>query len=403
MRRRCAEAYRRYLDFYFSYPVWNRPVNERPLPTDLAQQHALRDTLTLCLIPGVGPRTRHALLERFTTADAVLAAPRDELRQVPGVGHELSSRIVRARQDIDVDREIRICQQHDVDIITEADPGYPRLLREIPDPPGVLFWRGDWQPCDQMALAIVGTRHATHYGLRQVERLAMGLAQAGLTIVSGLARGIDAAAHRATLNANGRTIAVLGSGVLNVYPPENVELADQIRGHGAVISELAPRQKPMSGTFPQRNRVITGLALGVLVVEAAQRSGALISASHAAEQGREVFAVPGPADSRTSRGCHQLIRDGAKLVESVDDILEELGPLVESLPREDGGVVRHPAELKLNDQERQVLDAIHTEPTEIDQVALATELPIQRVLATVSVLEIRHLIRRLSGNYIVRL
>ena len=252
-------------------------------------------------------------------------------------------------------------------------------------------------------MAVVGTRHATHYGLRLAERLATGLTHAGLTVISGLARGIDATAHRATVQAAGRTVAVLGSGVLNVYPPEHAELANAICEEGAVISELAPLQQPMSGTFPQRNRLITGLSLGVLVVEAAERSGALISASHAAEQGREVFAVPGPADSRMSRGCHQLIRDGAKLVETVDDILEELGPLVESLPRPDGDVLRHPAELKLNEQERRVLNAIATQPTEIDQIAVATQLPISRILATISVLEIRHLIRRLSGNYVQRL
>ena len=233
--------------------------------------------------------------------------------------------------------------------------------------------------------------------------MAAGLARAGLTIVSGLARGIDAAAHRAALDAGGRTIAVLGSGVLNVYPPEHAPLADAIRQQGAVLSELPPLQQPMSGTFPQRNRLITGLSLGVLVVEAAERSGALISASHAAEQGREVFAVPGPADCRMSRGCHRLIRDGAKLVETVEDVLEELGPLFEPLQREDGHTLRHPAELQLNEQERQVLDAIATEPTDLDQVVLTTGLPVPRVLATISVLEIRHLIRRIGGNCVVRL
>jgi DNA processing protein len=170
-----------------------------------------------------------------------------------------------------------------------------------------------------------------------------------------------------------------------------------------VLSELPPRQQPMSGTFPQRNRLITGLSLGVLVVEAAERSGALISASHAAEQGREVFAVPGPADCRMSRGCHRLIRDGAKLVEDVEDVLEELGPLFEPLQREDGHTLRHPAELQLNEQERQVLDAIATEPTNLDTVVLTTSLPAPRVLATISVLEIRHLIRRVGGNCAVRL
>ena len=343
------------------------------------------------------------MLARFGTAEAALRATDEQLRQIPGVGPRLSRRIRNAAREMDVDREIRDCASQNIAIIVESDPRYPRLLQQIPDPPGVLFRRGDDQPDDQLALAVVGTRHATSYGLRQAERLAAGLSRAGLTIVSGLARGIDAAAHRAVLQAGGRTIAVLGSGLLNVYPPEHVELAEAIRSAGAVISELPPRQQPMSGTFPQRNRLITGLSLGVLVIEAAQRSGALISASHAAEQGREVFAVPGPADSRTSRGCHGLIRDGAKLVECVEDVLEELGPLVEAMPRADGGVVRHPAELQLNEQERHVLDNIGTEPTDIDNVAIRTHLPIHRVLATISVLEIRHLIHRVSGNYVVRL
>ncbi len=291
---------------------------------------SLRDTLRLCLIPGVGPRTRRALLERFGTCAVTLAASAEQLLQVPGIGPRLCDRIRRAGE-IDVDREIELCHRHQIDIIPEADRRYPGLLREIPDPPGVLFRRGDSLPGDQLALAIVGTRHATRYGLRQAERLAGGLARAGMTIVSGLARGIDAAAHRGSLDAGGRTIAVLGSGVLRVYPPEHAELADAVGRQGAVFSELPPLQQPMSGTFPQRNRLITGLSLGVLVVEAAERSGALISATHAAEQGREVFAVPGPADSRTSRGCHRLIRDGAKLVENVEDVLEELGPLFEPM------------------------------------------------------------------------
>jgi DNA processing protein len=362
----------------------------------------LRDTLRLCLIAGIGPRTRRKLLERFGSIAAIFAAPAEHLLRVSGIGQRLSERI-RHASDIDVDREIRLCREHRIDILTETDPRYPRLLRQIPDPPGVLFRRGNAVPADQLALAIVGTRHATSYGLRQAERLAGGLARAGLTIVSGLARGIDAAAHRGALGAGGRTIAVLGSGVLRVYPPEHAPLANAIGLQGAVLSELPPLQQPMSGSFPQRNRLITGLCLGVLVVEAAERSGALISATHATEQGREVFAVPGPADSRTSRGCHRLIRDGAKLVENVEDILEELGPLFEPMRREDGQTLRHPAELQLNPQERLVLDAIATEPTDLDQLVRSTGLPAQRVLATVCVLEIRHLIRRLGGNRVLRL
>ena len=190
---------------------------------------------------------------------------------------------------------------------------------------------------------------------RQAERLAGSLARAGLSVVSGLARGIDAAAHRGALSAGGRTIAVLGSGLLNIYPPEHRQLADEVAAHGAMLSELPPRSEPLPGTFPQRNRVISGLSLGVIIVEAAEHSGALITARLAMEQGREVFAVPGRVDSRTSRGCHRLLRDGAKLVETADDVLEELGPLVEAAPRDDGQAIHHPAELLLNDVEQQVL------------------------------------------------
>jgi DNA processing protein len=276
------------------------------------------------------------------------------------------------------------------------------LLREIHDPPGVLFVRGDLLPDDALSVAIVGTRHASHYGLRQAERLARGLAGAGFTIVSGLARGIDAAAHRGAIAAGGRTVAVLASGVLNVYPPEHDELAEQIERTGALLSEAPPRSAPHSGTFPQRNRLITGMSLGVVVVEAALRSGALISAEHAMEQGREVFAVPGRADSTTSRGCHRLIREGAKLVESVDDVLEELGPLVEPARRENGSLLHNPAELQLNEQEQAVLYAIKREPTNIDDIVVRSGLPIQRVLATLSVLEMRRLIRRVSGSLVLR-
>lgn len=358
--------------------------------------------MRLALVAGVGPRTRRDLLAHFGSPQAVLSAAPSQLRGVPGVGTKLSGRIIASQQDIDVRAEIDLCRQHGIAILTDSDADYPRLLSEIPDPPAVLFRLGEMLPQDNLAIAIVGTRHATHYGLQQGERLAAGLARAGLTIISGLARGVDAAAHRGALSAGGRTIAVLGSGLLNLYPPEHKLLADEIAQHGAVLSEAPPRRQPMSGAFPQRNRLITGLSLGVIVVEASERSGALISARHAMEQNREVFAVPGRIDSRTSRGCHHLIRDGAKLVQSVDDVLEELGPLVAAVPTGDGREIHHPAELQLNDQERTVLDAVTTQPITIDDVVVASGLPVQRVLATVSVLEMRRLIRRLSGNLVAR-
>jgi DNA processing protein len=359
--------------------------------------------LRLALTPGVGPRTRSALLERFGSAEEIFAAAPSQLRETPGVGAKVCERIIAAPSEIDAEAELALCREHRIALVTPDDEAYPRGLREIHDPPGLLFVRGELLPLDALSVAIVGTRHATTYGLRIAERLASGLAHAGFTIVSGLARGIDAAAHRGALNAGGRTIAVLGSGVLNVYPPEHVEFAADIADHGAVISESPPRAAPLAGTFPQRNRIITGLALGLVVVEAAERSGALISARHAMEQGREVFAVPGPVDSRASRGCHRLLRDGARLVESVEDVLDELGPLIEATPTEDGRTVHHPAELTLNEPEKQVLDAIQSQPTSIDQVVAVSGLPVPRVLATVSILEMRRLVRRVSGTLVVRL
>jgi DNA processing protein len=364
----------------------------------------LIDLLRLTLIPGVGPKTRRKLLERFGAPAAVLAAAPSELRDVEGVGPKLLQKIVsEEHREYDAAAEIATCRELGIDILIESNPGYPRLLREIHDPPGVLFLRGEIKPQDALAIGIVGTRHATPYGLRQAERLAASLSRAGLTIVSGLARGIDSAAHRGALSAGGRTIAVLASGVMNIYPPENDKLAAEIAANGAILSEAPPHMEPLAGTFPQRNRLISGLSLGVIIVEAADRSGALITARHAYEQGKEVFAVPGSVENRTSRGCHRLIRDGAKLVESADDVLEELGPLVEAAPRDDGQMIHHPAELLLNEVEQQVLAVIPTESTPVDAIITATGLPVPQVLATISVLEMRRLVRRLSGTTVMRL
>jgi DNA processing protein len=370
----------------------------------LTASESLSAAVRLAMVPGVGPRTRKKLLERFGTPEAVLSAPPSELQSIPRVGSKLCRTICTAREEIDAESEIELCRQSQIEILTDQDKNYPRSLHDLPDPPGVLFVRGQLDASDALAVAIVGSRHATHYGLTQAERLAASLARAGLTIVSGLARGIDAAAHRGALSAGGRTIAVLASGVLNIYPPEHKDLASEIAKHGAVFSESAPRAEPLAGMFPQRNRIISGLSLGVLVVEASGRSGALITARHALEQGREVFAVPGPITSRMSHGCHRLIRDGAKLVETVDDILEELGPLVAAAPApDDGREIHHPAELALNDLERTVLAAVPEQACTVDAIIAASKLAAPQVLATLSVLEMRHLIRRLSGSLVLRL
>lgn len=360
------------------------------------------DAVRLALVPGVGPRHRQDLVVRFGSPAGVLGASSSDLQSVNGIGPKIAARIVAAHDEIDAEAELTLAAAEDIDVLVETDADYPRLLRQIHDPPGVLFRRGNFLPQDELAIAIVGTRHATRYGLAQAERLAGSLARAGFTIVSGLARGIDAAAHRGALAAGGRTIAVLGSGLLNIYPPEHVSLADEIAESGCLLSEAPPRMMPLSGAFPQRNRIISGLSVGSIVVEAADRSGALITARHAYEQGREVFAVPGPIDSRLSRGCHSLIKDGAKLVESIDDVLAELGPLAEHVERDDGNVITQPAELLLNEVEQKVLQAIDSAPTALDAVAAGAGLPIHRVLSTVSVLEMRRLVRRVSGTQVVR-
>jgi len=375
-------------------------LSDQPISTPIEfQQRAL---LTLSLVPGIGPKTLSSLLDYFEDAETVLSCDPVKLQSVSGVGTKLAREISLANETIDVEKLLQLCQHHEIELLDSFDARYPKPLAEIHDPPPILFVHGEILEQDSLAISIVGSRHATQYGKRIAEQLARGLATVGYTIVSGLARGIDAAAHRGALAAGGRTIAVLGSGLLNIYPSEHKELAGQIRENGAVVTEVTPNRPPKSGAFPQRNRIVTGLSLGTIVVEAAQRSGALISARLAMEQGREVFAVPGPVDSRMSRGCHRLIQDGAKLVESIDDVLEELGPLMTPVTCESGEQVHHPVELQLNEQERLVLNAIDVQPTDIGDVAESTGLPIARVLSTVSVLEIRRLIRRISGNSVAR-
>jgi DNA processing protein len=323
------------------------------------------------------------------------------------VGERLAQRILSARTSIDLQGLKDQCAEHSVDIALLGDSNYPPMLANIEDPPGVLFLRGQFAFQDRFAFGVVGSRQASHYGRTQAYRFGYALARAGMTVVSGLARGIDAQAHRGALEAGGRTIAVLASGVLNVYPPEHAGLADEVTRAGVVMSEAPPLREPYSGSFPQRNRLITGLSLGLLVVEATRRSGALISARHAMEQNRDVFALPGRVDSPTSRGCHQLLRDGACLVESVDDILEQLSHLPDDVAAAAGDdptlpTPRHPAELQLNSVEKRVLAAIDLQATPIESVIQATQLPVSQVLASLSVLELRRLIRRLSGQLVVR-
>lgn len=364
---------------------------------------ALADLLRLTMVPGVGPKTCRALLDHFGTAGGALDAGTHALRRVEGVGPKLAEAIAEARSTQDSDHEIRECDRLGVDLLALGEAGYPEALARIADPPPLLYVRGTIEPKDELAIALVGARRCTPYGLRVADKLAAGLARVGITVVSGLARGIDAAAHRAALNAGGRTLAVVANGLSQVYPPEHADLADEVARNGAVITEFPLRQEPLAGLFPQRNRIISGLSLGVVVIEAAPRSGSLATARHAVEQDREVFAVPGPIDSLSSRGCHGLIRDGARLVETVDDILDELGPLVREVKRSaDEPTVRRPLELTLNEQERKILGLLGDQGVSLDELIARTGLGASQVIATLSVLEVRRLVRRQPGGLFIR-
>jgi DNA processing protein len=362
----------------------------------------LLDWLRLTLVPGVGSRTLQSLLDRFGSPGEVFQASLSELREVDGVGQKVSAAIGEGRHSPDAERELQRCRELGVDLLLREDASFPESLRAIPDPPGLLYVRGRIEERDNIAVAIVGSRRCTMYGRQQAERLAATLARAGLTIISGLARGIDAAAHQGALAAGGRTIAVLGTGLANVYPPEHHDLAQRVAASGALISEYALDQAPLAGLFPQRNRLISGLSSGVIVIEATRTSGSLHTARHAMEQGREVFAVPGRIDSLASEGCHDLIRDGVTLIRNADDVLDALGPLIQPVQRSDSDTVLNPRELTLSDQERRILNLITTEPVHQDEVLRSADLEPSRVLATLTVLEMKRFIRRLPGGHLCR-
>ncbi|MBL8817197.1 MAG: DNA-protecting protein DprA [Planctomyces sp.] len=365
-------------------------------------EDSLLHSLALSLAAGVGPRMQAVLLDEFGSASAVFAQPASVLQQVPGVGGKIARNLTSPELMTQAELMARECRELGVALCPQTASDYPANLKNICDPPVVLYRRGDWLPQDDLSIAIVGSRRCTSYGRRQAERLAGGLARAGFTIVSGLARGIDGAAHRGALAAGGRSIAVLATGVRDIYPPEHAELALELIRQGCLISELPLDQHPKPGLFPQRNRIISGLSLGVIVVEANRNSGALYTARHALEQGREVFAVPGNIDSVASQGCHELIREGVTLIRNADDVLAELGPLSRPSVQSGDVIVHHPRELILNAIEKEILNLIESSPTSVDAILRTTQLDPSRVLATLTVLEMRRLVRRVAGNQYIR-
>lgn len=378
----------------------------------MAQRHDA--WLRLHLAPGLGPALMGRCVETLGSPEAVLGASVAGLAAVHGLGHK---RATQLRVDLDgidagaLEREKARMSEVGARALTIDDGDYPALLRHIADPPPVLCARGDLQPDDAIALAVVGARRCSHYGREQADRLASLCAQSGLCIVSGGAYGIDAAAHGAALRGDGRTIAVLGSGVGNPYPPPHRALFDRIAdGRGAVLSELPVDYPPLAENFPRRNRLISGLALGVLVVEAAQRSGALITARLAAEDhGREVMAVPGRVDQVTSAGCHKMIREGwATLVTGPADILDALGEtgqlLKAGLRQEgpaEGASTEQVGRANLTDTQQRVVAALN-EPRALDELAAATGLPVSGLQADLTVLEIRGVLERAGGRFALR-
>ncbi|MCA9081150.1 MAG: DNA-processing protein DprA [Planctomycetaceae bacterium] len=358
--------------------------------------------LQLNLVSGIGPRIQTALLEHFGSAVAVLEASGGQLLAVDGVGPKLSAAITAARNLEAARTEHTLAYDSGVELLLRRDARYPEPLGRIFDPPGVLYCRGELLERDALAVAIVGSRQTSSYGRKIAEQLGYGLALAGFTVISGLARGIDAAAHRGALKAGGRTIAVCATGLAHVYPPEHVQLAEEICRQGALVSESPMTRQGQPGLFPQRNRIIAGMSQGVVIVEAGRKSGALHRARHAQEQGREVFAVPGRIDHPGCLGCLDLLTDGATLVRGIDDILDALGPLSAPVRTSPETVVHAPRELTLNEQERDVLSLVETEPTPIDHILAQSPIEPSRVLATLTVLEMKRLIRRQPGGFVER-
>lgn len=337
-------------------------------------------------LDGLGPRRMEQLLRRFGQARAAWRAS-------PAAWQEmgLPAKLGEERGAIDPERAWQAVESAGLSVLTWQDPDYPALLRQIPDPPFVLYLRGRLQPEDSRALAVVGTRRPTPYGQEATRTLVHELVLHSLTVVSGLARGIDTLAHRAALEAGGRTLAVLGSGLDRLYPPDNRRLAELIAERGALVSEFPPGVEARKGHFPRRNRIISGLATGTMVVEAGERSGALITARLAAEQGREVFAVPGSIFSAQSAGTHQLMLQGAKPVRSAADVVGQ-GPFEVVASASAAGVA--PA--------GQLLQVLGAEPRHLNAIIQASGLPAAQVSSELVLLELRGLIRRVGANHYVR-
>lgn len=351
--------------------------------------------IALRSIDGVGDILFSRLIERFGSAAAVLKADSKQLEEVEGLGKDVVRSITRLNDFGPALTVLGKAEEEGVMLISLESLSYPPLLRMIPDPPSLLYVCGDLPTPETHYVAMVGSRNASPYGKAMTEQLASGLVAKGFTIVSGGARGIDAFAHRAALSAGGRTVVVLGSGIDIVYPPENERLFEEIGESGSIITDLPPGTPAEPYRFPKRNRIISGLSLGTVVVEATGDSGSLITARLAADQGREVFAVPGNVGNRNSAGVHRLICQGAKLTERVEDILEELFPQLEK--RED------PSPPSLEGEEEKIYLLFGAGPKHVDQLIEESRLLPQRVMGLMLNLELKGVVRQMPGQLYVKI
>jgi DNA processing protein len=359
--------------------------------------------IALNLIEHVGPVRARLLLEHFGDAPKILQASKSQLLRIRNIGDETAGAIAGWEKSVDLAGELKRIQEFGCHVLIQSDADYPEMLQQIYDPPIVLYVKGQLTAKDKNAVAMVGSRMTTHYGVEAARKLAYQLAYVGVTVVSGGARGIDTASHQGALAAKGRTVAVLGTGINIVFPPENRDLFERIAGSGAVITQFPFNRNGDRQTFAIRNRIVAGMTLGAIVVEADMNSGALITANFAIEYGRQVFAVPGRIDSPRSKGCHDLIKKGAKLCEGAEDVLSEFEYLfpASNRPPSPGETGVLPA-LELSENEQKVFDALSNEESSIDEVIRRSGLPSSTVSVVLLSLEMKRVVKQLPGKLFVR-
>jgi len=358
----------------------------------------IKEWIALSTIEGIGPRRFVSLVEHFGSPGKVLSGSEKELSEVPEMGKKLASNIKKGADCELTKEQVNLLKRHRFYFLTYKDKNYPENLKNIFDFPPFLFVKGEIKKEDKKAIAVVGTRIASHYGKSIARNIVRELSQMKVTVVSGLARGIDSVGHKTALECGGRTIAVFGSGLDLVYPKEHERLAQEISEKGALMSEFLLKTEPLAENFPKRNRLISGLCLGVVVVEAPRRSGALLTARYALDQGREVFAVPGNIGAKRSEGTNWLIKQGALLVSSVEDILFELKDVF----RITRGKLVEEKVLNLPVEEQKIYDLLSLEPSHIDRIAKKGEVSTAEALTALLSLELKGLVKQLSGKMFVK-